>query len=279
MINSILLRDGYKIPEIALGVYKMQDEAMAIEAIGTALTIGYRHIDTAAFYHNEAAVGKAIRQSGIAREDIFVTTKVWPDRIREGTQREAFEESYAALELDYIDLLLVHWPVAEKVEETWAVFQDIRKTGKVRSIGLSNHRIEDIQTIEKMGGEQPVVNQIEIHPYFQQNELVEYCQQHQICVEAWAPLCSGKNDLLQEPLLMQLAKTYKKSPAQIVLRWHIQRGIVPLPKSEKAQRQKENIDVFDFELTQTDMQAIAAMDRRDGRLGYDPAIFGGFSNA
>lgn len=279
MIKSILLRDGNKIPEVALGVYKMQDGATTVQAIKNALDIGYRHIDTAAFYHNEAEVGQAIRESNVPREEIFVTTKIWPDRIREGTQREAFEESDRALGLDYIDLLLVHWPVAGKVKETWAIFQDIQKTGKVRSIGLSNHRIEDIQTIQEMDGEQPVVNQIEVHPYFQQNELVNYCHENQICVEAWGPLCSGKNDLLQEPLLVEFGKKYKKNPAQIVLRWHVQRNIIPLPKSAHLERQKENIDLFDFELTRADMEAIAKMDRTDGRLGYDPAVFGGFAEA
>lgn len=266
------MKSNYTIPALGLGSAGLDTS----ESIKHAIHIGYHHIDTAAYYENELAVSQAIHESDIPRENIFVTTKIWKDHFINGTAWDSFEQSYKDLNLPYIDLLLIHWPSAGNVEEAWRILQDIQQTGKVRSIGVSNHRIKDLEVIRTLSGEQPVVNQIELHPYLQQNEIVDYCQNHNIVIEAWSPFCAQKNNLLAEPILQQLGDKYKKSPAQIVLRWDIQRKIIPLPRSSNFLRQEQNIDVFDFVLTPDDMEQIKSLDC-NGRIGDDPTVFGNFN--
>lgn len=266
---TIRLNNGKEMPQIGLGVFRMHEEQAAIEAIKSAVGIGYRHIDTAAYYENEAAVGKAIAQSGLARETFFVTTKMWNDVQRNGVPMQAFEKSLQQLGFEYIDLYLVHWPVEGKVINTWHSMEKILQTGKVKSIGVSNHRICDLEAIKALGGTIPVVNQIELTPYFQQEELLAYCKANGIAVQAWGPLGSGKNNLLQEPALLRIAQKHGKSTAQVVLRWNLQRGVTPLPKSANPARQKENVNVFDFRLDEQDMKDIAKLETGK-RQGFDP---------
>lgn len=268
---SYQIGHGYSIPALGLGSYQLDTP----DSIQHAIQLGYHHIDTAAYYHNEIAVGQAIHDCGVPREDIFVTTKIWKDDFINGTAWDSFNQSFKDLNLAYIDLLLIHWPTAGYVEEAWRILQEMQQTGKVRSIGVSNHRIEDLETIRALGGEQPAVNQIELHPYLQQHDLVDYCRDHNIIVEAWSPFCAQKNNLLAEPILQQISENHKKSPAQIVLRWDIQRRVIPLPRSSNPLRQEQNIDIFNFTLSPDEMEQIKSLDC-NGRIGEDPAIFGNF---
>lgn len=268
-MKNLTLNNGQLIPIIGLGVFRMDDEKETIEHILSALEIGYRHIDTAAFYLNEEAVGKAVRESGIPRNELFITTKMWTDRQKKGEQQQAFDESMDRLNIDYIDLYLVHWPAEGLVSKTWDCMEKILESGLCKSIGVSNHRIQDLAEIKALGGTIPALNQVEIQPYFQQNELVSYCHQNDIQVEAWGPFCSGKIALFEDPTLKALAQKHGKSPAQIVLRWNVQRNVIALPKSANPTRQKQNIEVFDFALDADDMSKLASLDR-DMRIGANP---------
>lgn len=266
------LNNGDKIPYIGLGVYRMDNPSADEEAILKALSIGYRHIDTAAYYNNEDTVGCAIKKSGIPRDQIFVTTKVWNDDQRADRVEEAFEDSLKKLDLEYVDLYLIHWPVVDKFVQTWTILEKIYKKGKAKAIGVSNFKEHHIETLLKSATIKPATNQIELHPYLSQQDLVEYCNKKNIVVEAWSPLGANKTGLLEEPILQELAQKYGKSPAQIVLRWNFQRGIVTIPKSSNPVRQKENISIFDFELADDDMNKIYSLNK-DMRLGADPDNF------
>lgn len=268
--NEVILNNGAAMPRIGLGVYRLQDHGEAVQAVRSALEQGYRHIDTASYYQNERAVGQAVRESGIPREEIFITTKLWNEAQRTGSCRQAFEESLEKLGVGYIDLYLVHWPVAGLVAQTWYAMEELYASGKVEAIGVSNHRIGDLQQILDLGGVIPAVNQIELHPYLAQDDLVGFCREEGITVQAWSPLAAKKAPLLEEPSLLELAAKHGKSPAQIVLRWDIQRGVVPLPKSANPGRQRDNLNIFDFELDGEDMRKIAALDC-GRRIGPDPA--------
>lgn len=266
------LRDGYEIPQIGLGVFRSPEGDTTKNAVYWALEAGYRHIDTAKIYGNEKSTGEGIKVSSVDREDIFLTTKLWNDDIRAEKTREVFEESLRLLGTDYLDLYLIHWPV-EKREKAWLEMVQLKKEGKIRSIGVSNFHRHHLEELEKVSDVIPAVNQIESNPYFQNEELIKYCQERGIVVEVWSPLGgSVDNSILEDETLRQIADKYKKSVAQIIIRWHLQRGVVVLPKSTHEDRIRQNLDVNDFELTAEDMEAIRKLERNT-RTGADPDHF------
>ncbi len=269
-MKKVKLNNGVEIPMIGLGTYKIgRTDEEVYNAVRNALEIGYRHIDTATLYMNEKPVGKAIRESEIPREEIFVTTKLWGSDILNNQIQEAFEGSLQNLGLDYVDLYLVHWPVRGMVSSAWKEMENIYQSGKVRAVGLSNHLIHHMEEVLKVATITPVVNQMELHPYLIQHDVVDYCKKHDIIPEAWSPLGSSKVPLLKDEVLTWIGGKYGKSPAQVVLRWNIQKGIVAIPKSSGKERQSENIDIFDFELTQDEMEQIDALDKNH-RTGAHP---------
>lgn len=268
-VPSVKLNDGNQIPQLGFGVWQVgNDEAVA--AVGEALQVGYRHIDTAAIYGNEEGTGKAIKSSGIAREDIFLTTKLWNEKQGYESTLKAFDESLKKLGTDYIDLYLIHWPAPSKdlFVETWRAFIKLKEEGRIKSIGVSNFRTVDLERVIKESGITPVLNQIELHPQFQQDELRLFHSKHNIATEAWSPLGQGK--ILEDETLKAIAERHGKSVAQVILRWHIETGNIVIPKSVTPARIKENFDVFDFSLNGTDHDAITKLDRADGRIGPNP---------
>ncbi|QFR65869.1 aldo/keto reductase [Furfurilactobacillus rossiae] len=267
-IPNITLSNGVEIPQIGLGVFRVNDPQVVVDSVVDAVKAGYRHIDTASFYGNEAAVGDGVRQTGVPRQDLFVTSKVW-NNIR-GYQEtiDQFNRSLSLLGFDYLDLYLIHWPAAG-YEENWRAMEDLYHAGKIRAIGVSNFEPRHIEHLMVSATVAPMIDQVETHPYLQQNEVHEYCEINHIVHEAWSPLGGGKSDVLSDPVIVDLAARHHKSAAQIVLRWHVQRGEVVIPKSVHQQRIEENADVFDFSLTPEEMRAIAALDR-NGRVGSDP---------
>lgn len=266
------LNNGVEIPSIGLGVFRIEDDSEAQHVVETALGIGYRHIDTAMIYRNEEAVGKAVKASGLDRKEIFITTKLWNENQRIGNVAEAFEESLKKLGVDYVDLYLIHWPVPEKIVESWKVLDKLYSEGRMRAIGVSNFKPHHIDNLKEVSEIIPAVNQVELHPYFSQNIVYDYCENAGIVLEAWSPFTAGKTDLLKDRVLLELAEQYAKSPAQIILRWNYQRGIVSIPKSSNAKRLQENIRIFDFELNDVDMNRINMMNS-DKRVGPDPDNF------
>jgi len=268
--DSATLANGVKMPWLGLGVWRVEEGAEVEMAVKTALRHGYRSIDTASLYANEAGVGKAIRESGVPREEVFVTTKVWNTEQGYESTLAAFEESRAKLGLEYIDLYLVHWPVQGTYKDTWRALEKLYKDGLVRAIGVSNfkeHHLEDLMSDCEI---EPMVNQVEFHPYLTQKGLLSFCREHGIQLEAWRPLMKG--DCVQEPVLIELAEKYNKTPAQIALRWNLQLEVVTIPKSVKEHRIVENADIFNFELSPEDMAKIDALNR-DFRYGADPDNF------
>lgn len=266
------LNNGQQIPQLGLGVYKVGQD-IAVDLVQAAIETGYRRVDTAALYDNEQEVGAAIRRSGIAREEIFVTTKIWNDRQGFDNALEAIDESLNRLNIDYLDMLLIHWPAPaqDKFVETWAAFEKVVDSGKVRGIGVSNFNQHHLEKLLAAGGTIPAINQIELHPGFQQADLRAFNASHGIATEAWAPIGRGRyND---EPILVDLAKKHSKSVAQIIIRWHIELSNLVIPKTSNPDRLRENIDVFDFELSRDDMDAIAALDS-GLRTGPNPDEFG-----
>lgn len=262
--STITLNNGVEMPVFGLGVFR--SEEATIPAVTCAIRHGYRLIDTAAYYFNEKEVGEAVRQSEVKREEVFVTTKLWNDRQREGTQRAAFEESLRALRLEYVDLYLVHWPIPGKIHETWNVLERLYDEKLVRAIGVSNFLPHHLEELSVKANVAPAVDQFECHPYLIRKELRSYCQEHGIVSEAWSPL--GRGAALEEPVLKELAEKYGKTPAQIILRYDVENEIVTIPKSVKETRIIENADVFDFSLTPEEIAKIDALDRGD--LHGDP---------
>lgn len=263
------LNDGVTMPWLGLGVYKTKDGEEVIHAVKTAVELGYRSIDTALGYNNEEGVGQAIRDCGVARDELFITTKVRnPDQGYESTLK-AFEDSRRKLGLDYLDLYLIHWPVAGKYRETWKALIHLQKEGLIKSIGVSNFQVHHLKDIIEDTGVVPVVNQVEFHPLLTQRELLKYANEQGIQLEAWSPLMQGNLDL---PLLNELAEKYGKTPAQIVLRWDLQQGVITIPKSVHADRIKENAGFFDFTLSDEDVKAIEGLNK-DHRFGPDPDNF------
>lgn len=258
------------MPWLGLGVYLSEAGEETENAVKEAIKAGYRSIDTAAFYKNEESVGKAMKESGVPREELFITTKVWNTDQGYDSTLAAFHESLKKLDLEYIDLYLIHWPVKEKYKETWKALETLYKEGKARAIGVCNFQIHHLEDLLSEAEIVPMVNQVECHPRLTQKELLRYCQEHQIQLEAWSPL--GRGRMLDEPILKELAEKYKKTVAQIILRWNLQCGIVTIPKSVKKHRILENADIFDFELSPEDMDVIDAMNRNH-RNGPDPDNF------
>lgn len=273
MIRNIseqtVLNNGVKMPRLGLGVWQVKEGQEVVEAVEYALKSGYRSIDTAAVYGNETGVGEAIKLSGIPREELFVTTKVWNAAQGYDLTLRAFEESRKKLGLEYIDLYLIHWPVKVKYKETWKALVKLNREGMVRAIGVSNFQIYHLQNILDLSDVVPAINQVEYHPLLTQKELHDFCKENGIQLEAWSPLMQGSLDI---PLLKELAEKYGKSPAQIVLRWDLQKEVITIPKSVHKQRIIENSQVFDFELTQDDMIRIDGLNQNH-RFGPDPDSF------
>ncbi|OEU91732.1 oxidoreductase [Streptomyces abyssalis] len=268
-VPAITLNNGSVMPQLGFGVWQVPDDEAA-SAVRTALEAGYRSIDTAAIYGNEQGTGHGLASSGVPRDEVFVTTKLWnADQGHDSTLR-AFDASLDRLGLDYVDLYLIHWPVPrqDKYAESWKAFEKIHQEGRAKAIGVSNFHPSHLQRLLKESGTVPAVNQIELHPHLQQSGPRAFHAEHGIATEAWSPLGQGK-ELLREPKLNAIAGKYGKSPAQVVLRWHLQTGNVVIPKSVTPSRIRENIDVFDFELDAGDMEDIAGLNT-DSRLGDDP---------
>lgn len=271
-VPAVKLNDGNHIPQLGYGVWQVGNDE-AISAVSEALKVGYRHIDTAAIYGNEEGTGKAINESGIARGDIYLTTKLWNKEQGYESTLKAFDESLKKLGTDYVDLYLIHWPLPSKdlFMETWRAFIKIKEEGRAKSIGVSNFRTADLERILKESDVVPVLNQIELYPQFQQDELRLFHSKHNIATEAWSPL--GQGTILENPTLKTIAEKHGKSVAQVILRWHIETGNIVIPKSVTPARIKENFEVFDFSLNGTDHDAITKLDKTDGRIGPNPATF------
>lgn len=275
MEKQILLNNGVKVPTPGFGTFLTPDGATCVEAVRTAIAAGYTHIDTAAVYGNEKSVGEGIQESGIKRSDLFVTSKVWNTERGYDKTLKAFDKTLRDLQLDYLDLYLIHWPAntlqfgneADRLNvDTWKAMERLHEEGLVRSIGLSNFMQHHIEPVFVRANICPMVNQIEYHPGFTQCECVEFCQKNNILVEAWSPL--GRGNVLNNPLLKTIAAQHGKSVAQVAIRWVMQTGVLPLVKSVTPSRIKENIDVFDFDLSQQEMLEIASL--KTDRIGSDP---------
>jgi 2,5-diketo-D-gluconate reductase A len=272
-VPQISLNDGHSIPQLGFGVWQI-DDAKAPEIVGTAIDSGYRLIDTATDYGNESGVGQALKRSSVPRNELYVTTKLWNDSQGYDRTLRAFEASAGKLGLDVVDLYLIHWPCPERKAyvDTWRALIELRKQGRVISIGVSNFAADQLERIVGETGIVPVVNQIELHPGFQQRSLREVHERYGIVTQAWSPL--GQGAVLVHPSLKVISDRHGRSPAQVVLRWHIECGFVAIPKSAAPARIAENMDVFSFELTTDDHAAISRLDRADGRIGPDPSTFG-----
>ncbi len=268
--ETTTLNNGVEMPMLGMGTYKADQGGEVEQAVRWALELGYRSIDTASAYENEAGVGQAIRDSDVSREDIFVTSKVWNDDQGYDETLRAFDDSLQRLRLDYLDLYLVHWPVRGEVHDTWRALETIYNEGRVKSIGVSNFLQQHITRLLDDAEIVPMVNQIEFHPHLQQPQLLDFCIQHEIQMEAWSPLMKGEVFDLSE--LQRIGEKYSKSPGQVTLRWQMQRGIVTIPKSVQREHLESNSRVFDFELTDDDIDAINALDQ-DRRTGPEPATF------
>ena len=268
-VPTVTLNDGYTIPQLGFGVWQVSTEDI-VPAVRKALEVGYRHIDTAAIYGNEEGVGRAIKESGIPRDELFVTTKLWNDR--HGDVRAAITESLQKLGLDYLDLYLTHWPVPgqNKYLDAWLGMEEAQRDGLTRSIGVSNHQRAHLELLLEKGSVVPAVNQIEVHPTFTQDALVDFDKSQGIVTEAWSPL--GQAQDLENPVITDLAEQLGRTPAQVILRWHLQRGLVVFPKSVTPKRIEENFDVLDFQLDDAAMQKIAGLDAGN-RIGPDPDTF------
>ena len=263
-----ILNNGVKMPVLGLGVYKSGEDTK--QAVLDALAVGYRHIDTAALYKNEAMVGEAIRESGIPREEIFITTKLWNDDMRSGKQMEAFERSLELLGTDYVDLYMIHWPVSSALEESWKVLEQIYKEGRARAIGVSNCHMEHLMRVMAVAKIVPAVNQVECHPYLSQKPLRTFCNNLSIVMEAWSPL--GRGRVLDDPVIGEIAAKYQKTPAQVVLRWELQENWIVIPKSVHQERIAENSRIFDFELDPEDMAKLDGLNK-DMHFGTSPDNF------
>ena len=259
-MNQLMLSSGYKIPQIGIGVFMVRDHHECKKSVLDALKSGYRHIDTAQVYKNEKAVGEAMRESGIAREDIFLTTKIWATYYGYEKVKKAIQVSLNTLQVDYIDLMLLHQPFEDYIG-AWKALEDAVEEGIIRSIGVSNFKMSQVQEILDIARIKPAVNQVECHPYAQQKELEGFLRKNGILMEAWYPLGHGDKKLLSDPAFTEMAIKYGKSNAQIILRWHIQMGNIVFPKSTNPVHIKSNFDIFDFKLTQEDMEEIAALDK------------------
>ena len=274
-IPDIVLNDGQTIPQLGFGVFLVEPRD-TVAAVSTALEAGYRHIDTAEMYGNEKEVGEAIRRSGLDRSEVFVTSKLSNACHRPDDARRAFDGTLDAIGSDYIDLFLIHWPLPARYDgdyvSTWRTLEEFYRDGRARSIGVSNFQPHHLRRLHSESEIPPAANQIEVHPYFTQDEVRAFCGGHQIAVEAWSPL--GKGGVLDDPVIGRIAERTGKTPAQVVLRWHIQRGDIVFPKSVTPKRIRENIDIFDFELSGADVNDITLLNKNE-RTGPDPDKFSG----
>ncbi len=272
-VPEIMLNNGNRIPQFGFGVFLVKPDETE-QAVATALEAGYRHIDTAEGYGNEKEVGQAIARSGLPRSDVYVTTKLGNGAHRPDDARRAFDESLKALGSDYVDLFLIHWPLPTRYDgdyvSTWQTLEEFYREGRARSVGVSNFQPHHLRRLHQECEITPAVNQIEVSPYLTQDDVRGFCAEHQITIEAWSPLARG--NVLTDPTIVAIAEKVGKSPAQVVLRWHIQRGDVVFPKSVTPARIRENIDIFDFELSGEDHEAITALNRNE-RTGPDPDKF------
>lgn len=265
------LNNGVRMPWLGLGVFRMESDAETESVAHAAIEEGYHAIDTAALYGNERGVGNAVRNCGLAREEIFVTSKVWNDDMRAGRVESAFEESMERLGLEYIDLYLLHWPIEGKIVQSWKVLERFYKEGRIRAIGVSNHLERHLEELRSACEIKPVINQIEYHPYLQSSSLKRYCEEHDIRLEAWSPFMHG-GDILSDSKLSAIGEKYGKTAAQVIVRWILETGVATIPKSVRTERIVENSDVFDFELSEEDLLAIRDLERGT-RWGADPANF------
>jgi 2,5-diketo-D-gluconate reductase A len=270
-----MLNNGQQIPQFGFGVFLVKPAETA-DAVSTALDAGYRHIDTAEMYGNEKEVGEAVAKSGLDRADLFLTTKLRNEAHEPDDARRAFDASLTALGTDYVDLFLIHWPLPTRYDgdfvSTWRTLEEFYRDGRARSIGVSNFQAHHLRRLHTEAEVPPAVDQIEVNPYLTQDELRQFCADHQITVEAWSPL--ARSGVLADPTIEEISRRVRKTPAQVVLRWHIERGDIVFPKSVTPDRIRENIDIFDFELSGEDVEAISALNR-DQRTGPDPDKFDG----
>jgi 2,5-diketo-D-gluconate reductase A len=270
-IPRVALHDGIQVPQLGFGVFQVPPENTQ-STVEQALEAGYRHIDTAAAYRNEKGVGAALAASGLPREDVFITTKLWNEDQGHDSTLIAFEASLKRLGLDHVDLYLIHWPVPikDRFVDTWRAFERIYEEEAARTIGVSNFRVEDLERLEVETDTRPTVNQIELHPGFQQAQLRRWHAEHQIATEAWSPLAQG--NLLEHEMIVRIADRHDRTPTQTILRWHLELGNVVIPKSVTPERIRENLELFDFELSDEDMAEFAKLDRGE-RIGPDPETF------
>lgn len=282
MDQKITLSNGVKIPQVGLGVWKAEDGQQVEQAVLWALEAGYRHIDTAAIYGNEDGVGSGIKKSGVPREEIFVTTKLWNEDQGYETALKAVDVSLKKLGLDYVDLYLVHWPITvrplgdfyknippTKREETWKAMEAIYNTGKAKAIGVCNFTVRHLEEMPSYASVMPMVNQVELNPFLYQKELIEFCQSKNIAVEAYCPLVHGNK--LDDPRISEISERYNKTNAQVLIRWSLQHGLIPLPKSVHQNRIQENLNVFDFELSDEDMSTLDALNENFHNT-FDPNL-------
>jgi 2,5-diketo-D-gluconate reductase A len=274
-IPDLPLNDGTSIPQLGFGVFQIEPKD-TVEAVTRALELGYRHIDTAEMYGNEAEVGEAIRASGLDRAEVYITSKLNNGFHRPDDARRAFEGTLEALGFDHVDLFLIHWPLPTLYDgdyvSTWKTLEGFKADGRARSIGVSNFQVAHLERLAAEADVVPAVNQIELHPYFLNEEVRAYGEEHGIATEAWSPIAQGK--VLDDPAIVEVAERVGRSPAQVVLRWHLQRGSIVFPKSVTPSRMQENLALFDFELEPRDVEALNGLDRgEDGRTGPNPDVF------
>ncbi|HCW8150989.1 TPA: aldo/keto reductase [Staphylococcus aureus] len=270
MLNEIqILNNGYPMTSVGLGVYKISDEDMT-KVVNAAIDAGYRAFDTAYFYDNEASLGRALKDNGVDREDLFITTKLWNDYQGYEKTFEYFNKSIENLQTDYLDLFLIHWPCEADglFLETYKAMEELYEQGKVKAIGVCNFNVHHLEKLMAQSSIKPMVNQIEVHPYFNQQELQEFCDRHDIKVTAWMPLMRNRG-LLDDPVIVKIAEKYHKTPAQVVLRWHLAHNRIIIPKSQTPKRIQENIDILDFNLELTEVAEIDALNR-NARQGKNP---------
>lgn len=270
MLNEIqILKNGYPMPSVGLGVYKISDEDMT-KVVNAAIDAGYRAFDTAYFYDNETSLGRALKDNDVDREDLFITTKLWNDYQSYEKTFEYFNKSIENLQTDYLDLFLIHWPCEADglFLETYKAMEELYEQGKVKAIGVCNFNIHHLEKLMAQSSIKPMVNQIEVHPYFNQQELQEFCDRHDIKVTAWMPLMRNRG-LLDDPVIVKIAEKYHKTPAQVVLRWHLAHNRIIIPKSQTPKRIQENIDILDFNLELTEVAEIDALNR-NARQGKNP---------
>ncbi len=274
-VPDVMLNNGRTIPQLGFGVFQIKPED-TVEAVTTALQTGYRHIDTAEMYGNEKEVGEAVAKSGLARADVFVTSKLSNDAHLPDDARAAFDLSLEELGLDYVDLFLIHWPLPTRYDgdfvSTWRTLEEFYRDGRARSIGVSNFQPHHIRRVHAEAEIPPAINQIEVHPYLTQDDVRAFCAEHQIAVEGWSPIAQG--EVLEDPTINEIAERADQTPARVVLRWHIERGDIIFPKSVTPSRIRENFDIFGFELSGEDVEAISALNKNE-RTGPDPDTFAG----